>query len=298
MRITSTSVFDSSSAQMRRLSAEAGRINTTIATGVRFTQPSEDVVAFRALAGIKRAGEDTAVAQANLKRAGSLLDSTDAALASVETQMQRAQEIAIAAGSGTVSPEQRAIYAAELDAMVQDLARLANGTDATGQPLFSGTSTDAPYTIAADGTVTYVGAGEASPIPIGEGASIAATVPGSKAFGFTGVGGETDIFATVKGLADSLRAGSVPSGTLGDVKAALDNLGTTRASVGARGARVEIETARLADVAVARETTRAGLEDTDPYEAYAALQKTLSILEATQASFGKLSQLSLFDYLR
>jgi flagellar hook-associated protein 3 FlgL len=40
------------------------------------------------------------------------------------------------------------------------------------------------------------------------------------------------------------------------------------------------------------------LEDTDVTTAVTQLQKTLTILQATQASFTKLTSLSLFDYLR
>ena len=40
------------------------------------------------------------------------------------------------------------------------------------------------------------------------------------------------------------------------------------------------------------------MEDTDITSAVTELQKTLTILQATQASFTKLTGLSLFDYLR
>ena len=48
----------------------------------------------------------------------------------------------------------------------------------------------------------------------------------------------------------------------------------------------------------AREAERSGLEDTDITKAIVDLQKASTILQATQSSLTRLSQLSLFDYLR
>ena len=54
----------------------------------------------------------------------------------------------------------------------------------------------------------------------------------------------------------------------------------------------------MTDAATTRETERSGLEDTDVTAAITELQKTMTVLQATQASFSKLSSLSLFDYLK
>ncbi|WP_374137885.1 flagellin, partial [Sphingomonas sp.] len=63
-------------------------------------------------------------------------------------------------------------------------------------------------------------------------------------------------------------------------------------------ARLDLETARLESTALTREAERSGIEDTDLTTAIIELQKTTTILQATQASLGRLSSLSLFDYLR
>ena len=83
-----------------------------------------------------------------------------------------------------------------------------------------------------------------------------------------------------------------------DPDAALDQVGSTRTSIGARAFRMDLEAERLAEVDDMRESTRSGIEDVNPATAIAELQKTLTILQATQASFSKLTSLSLSDYLR
>ena len=70
-----------------------------------------------------------------------------------------------------------------------------------------------------------------------------------------------------------------------------------RASIGARGARLDIEADRLASAATDYKIERGALEGTDIQSAVIEMQKTLLTLQATQASFSQLSQLSLFNYI-
>ena len=69
-------------------------------------------------------------------------------------------------------------------------------------------------------------------------------------------------------------------------------------SSGRRGGHSARGTRRRQNAAAARESDRTELEDTDLSAAITELQKQMTILSATQASFSKLSSLSLFAYLR
>ena len=80
--------------------------------------------------------------------------------------------------------------------------------------------------------------------------------------------------------------------------AASTQVSAVQASLGARAARVELDQASLKQADTDRETTRSELEDTDITTAVTELQKTMTVLQATQASFTKLSSMSLFDYLK
>ena len=68
--------------------------------------------------------------------------------------------------------------------------------------------------------------------------------------------------------------------------------------LGARAARVELQQGLQKEDATNREIARSSLEDVDVTQAYVDLQKQMTALQATQASFSKLTNLSLFDYLR
>jgi flagellar hook-associated protein 3 FlgL len=293
MRVTTAQSFDRPSLLMASLNGKADRLQTQIATGKKIATPSDSAAGWQQLAGIKRATSDDTAYGDNVKLAQSLLASTDGVLGSVESQLQRAKAFAVQANTGTLSDADRNSILKDVEAIIADVLDQVNTRDARGYPLFGGATGDAAYAVQSNGTIAYVGQGEAPEIPIGDGVSIAATENGARAFG--------DMFAILSDLAAALQPGAeggAIEGAMDGLDSVLDQVSTTRASVGARAFRMDLEGERLADVAVDREAARAGIEETDTSTAIAELQKTLTILQATQASFTKLTSLSLFDYLR
>ena len=61
---------------------------------------------------------------------------------------------------------------------------------------------------------------------------------------------------------------------------------------------IDLNVERQNQMAELRNTEKAAVGGTDLVEAVARLQQTMTVLEASQASFARLSSLSLFDYLR
>ncbi|MBN2973611.1 flagellar hook-associated protein FlgL [Roseomonas aeriglobus] len=306
MRVATSLQYDRLRDRMSALSTKADSLNNQLATTKRISTPSDDAAGYRALTALKRAGANSDAELKNVDLATSLLDSSSTALASVESQLSRVQAIAISAGSATLSVEQRKALSAEVDVILDDLVRVANTTDARGTPLFSGDSVATPYVItpagasAATGTVSFTGSGEAGQIPIGDGRTIAATSSGANIFGNIPLkaGGTGDMFSIVKALSDKLKSGAPVTDDSVDIQAAMTSVVNAQTSIGARGARLELEKARLEDLALTREADRSSIEDADIPATITELKKVMTVLDATQASFGKLTSLSLFNYLR
>lgn len=295
----STSMFyDRTSASMTSLTARADALNTQISTGKKLTKPSDDVVAYQRLRTIATDGADGAASQANITTAQGVLTSADTALTSMTSQLQRASELAIQARNGTLNDTDRSAIATELSSIADELASLVNGKDTRGQPLFAGSGSGDAAVANADGTHTL--AASATPvIPIGDGQSVQ---PSENATAILGLSGGRNAIDMIAALATTLKAGGDTTGALGSAIADLSTVSTqvtdAQASIGARGARLDLETSRLATTATDREAARSGLEDTDIAQAVTQLQKTMTVLQATQASFTKLSALNLFDYLK
>jgi flagellar hook-associated protein 3 FlgL len=123
---------------------------------------------------------------------------------------------------------------------------------------------------------------------------------------YTMSGGQSgNLLASVKSLADGLTAGTLTSdqmnatgGTFDQLDAAMDQLTTTQTVVGTRMSWIttaqDIQTATTTQ----RAQTRSDVGGTNLVTAAAQLAQQQLALDASQASFIKLSGLSLFNYMK
>jgi flagellar hook-associated protein 3 FlgL len=118
-----------------------------------------------------------------------------------------------------------------------------------------------------------------------------------------------DMFTTLSKLADALESSTATQAERAnfnsDMATVLEQLGqandhllNVRAQVGTRLSSIDSAQEALADRKVELETTTSQLRDLDYAEAVSRMNQQLVGLQAAQASYSKISQLSLFDYLR
>ncbi|WP_162234670.1 flagellin N-terminal helical domain-containing protein [Sphingomonas sp. Leaf231] len=276
----------------------AVKLQTQIATGKKFTTPSENVAVGQQLAEFDRKNIDAAAYNSNMNMSASLLSQADTTLDSIVTQMQRATELTVRAGNGTLSVADRKVIGDELKAVVDTLVGLGNVPDSNGRSLFGSAAGTPAVTKNTDGTFTYNTAPSLSEVPIADNMSIQPTETAARIF--QSPAGDT--LAVLTQLAAALQAGDPTGesarGALDKVNTATDQVSIVQSSIGARAARVDLQQTLQENVSADREELRSSLEDTDLTSAAAEFAKTMTILNATQSSFSKLSQLSLFSYLR
>lgn len=298
MRVSTTQTYLRSMTLMSKLAAQADTSQSQIASGKRVVSASDDPVAYRQLAALTRADASDKAYAANVSTAQSVLDQSATTLTDIETQLQRATELFTRAGTGTLSAGDRDSIGKELQSILDTLYSLANTRDGRGQPLFGGATGDLPYTKAADGTISYASSGAPAGIPIGDQTTMEVSVPGDQAF----AAGSSDMFGVIADFLTAFQAGGdmqdAASTASSDIAKAMESVTLARTSVGARGTRLEMVSDQLAYSMDDRESARNSIEGADLATSIAEFQKTLTILQATQASFTKLSSLSLFDYLR
>ncbi|MEG3163421.1 hypothetical protein U1701_02325 [Sphingomonas sp. PB2P19] len=297
LSVSTSAFYDRAANTIASTTAKTDTINTQIASGKKFQAASDDSVAYQRLSGLARATADGKAYDTNLTIAGSLLQQADTTLSAISTQLQKASELAIQANNGTLSAAQRATIGEQLSGIADTITGLANIKDLRGQPLFGGADGGAAVTKNADGRYSYADTA-ASPIPIGDGQTVQAGETASRVLTF----GDTDALSVIAGLAAALQSGgdlgTTGAAAIDDLAAAGAQVTAMQASLGARAARVELHQAAQKDIATDREDTRSTIEDTDIVAATVELQKQMTILNATSASFTKLSSLSLFDYLK
>jgi flagellar hook-associated protein 3 FlgL len=299
MRISTSQMYSQPMSLMSKLTAQADKAQTQIATTKIGVTAVTDAAAYTKLQQIQRATTGDTTYKSNINVASSVLGQADQTLDSVETQLQRALELATRAANDTLSDDDRAAIGEELSAIRDTIYGLANTKDdIRGQPLFGGATGDTAYVKNADGSISFAGTGEPSGIPVADGESIQPSISGQRVF----TTGDADMFAIIGNLADALKSGTdvkAAAGTaLDGINTSLSTVSLARATIGARGARLDLKSDQMTAVAETREATRSGIEDTDIASATVELQKALTVLSATQSTFTKLTSLSLFNYLK
>ena len=86
--------------------------------------------------------------------------------------------------------------------------------------------------------------------------------------------------------------------SIGMIQSGIEHLALQRARIGANYNAADIQSEALARKALVVAETRAGIEDADMAEVISKLQSLLVNRDAAQQVFAKLSQQSLFDFLR
>ncbi len=291
----STSLFYSrGTTAMQKLSAQTDKLYEQISTGKKLVSPSDDAVGYQRLQLIARANADGVQDATNVQLAQSVLEQAGTAMTQITDALQRASELVIQGKTGTNSASAQEAIATELEGILSSIVSLANGTDARGAALFGGKDDTAAVTLSAGGTLSFA-EGKAGAMPIGDGQSVEANVNAGTFLATE----TTDLGTALTQIISALRAGeAIPADASDALTAISDQTTAMQASLGARAARVDIQAGQISSAVTDREIARSGIEDVDATAAVTELQKTMTILQATQASFTKLSSLSLFDYLR
>lgn len=300
----STSAFyDRARGDMTSLRKQTEALQAQISSGNRLTRSSDDPVAASRLRSLARADTLSKIDTANANRATADLNIADATMSDITTAISRAKELATQAANGTLSDTQRASIGKEMAAIHDTLVSLANTQDSNGKPLFGGDNATSAYTLDASGNATYTGTARSAEVSLGQGQTVTRSLTGPEFLNFKVGGVDTNLMATVKTLADALNAGTgdlagAARGSLDALSAGLDSVTTAQTVVGSRLAWLDMTTERATRMAETRASEEQDVGGADFANSVARLQQMMTVLEASQASFTKLSQLSLFNQLR
>ncbi len=294
--------YDRSLAQMGSLRGSLERIQTQISTGVRITRGSEDPAAASRLRTLARTERLSEVQADNAdKLARDLTEAGDEVLG-LANLLARARELAIAAANDPTGANGRAAIAEELAQLELELFDRANALTLTGEPLFAGTAAGPAFTRAADGTVTYNGNGDIASVPVAPGTQLERGLTGAQIFEFDLGGSPTSAFAVLAGLTAALQGGAADPAAaaraaIEGLDAAIDTATRSQTVLGTRLAWVEVIQDNQNQRALTLAEHKSAIGDTDLGEAIARLQQTLTALEASQASFARVSNLTLFNVI-
>lgn len=158
MRISSIQAFNNGVNGIGRNYANVIRTQEQISSGNRILTPADDPVASVRLLQLEQQQAVLGQYKQNLTAAKNSLTQEETTISSVVNVLQRVRELAVQAGGGALSADDRKSIAKELSEREGELLNLMNSRNARGEYLFSGfLGKTEPFIRNPDGTYSYQG---------------------------------------------------------------------------------------------------------------------------------------------
>jgi flagellar hook-associated protein 3 FlgL len=267
-----------------------------VSTGKRIASPSDDPVGIAIALGLRRDQGATAAWRRNIDDSLTWLNTTDRALDQALDVVQRAHELAVQGGNGTLSNAARALIASEVDSLRSQFVEIGNSS-LGGRFIFGGTAT---------GTQPFDPATEAATLPINTGLINREVAQGSViSVNITAdrlqkpPGATPDIFTVLDNLSTALSTDDFNGITtaLDDLSQHQVNINALRGEGAAKINRLELTASRFEAQHIATGDQLSRIEDADMAEAITDLSMRESVYRSALAVGARVIQPSLVDFL-
>jgi flagellar hook-associated protein 3 FlgL len=315
-RMSSNQIHQSGLNVILDAQAKLSRTQEELASGKRLLNPSDDPVAAAQIQNVRSELSRIETLQANIAAASSELAMVEDSVTNIEDILMRAKELAVRGANATLSVEDKAIVATEIDSLREQLFAAANTKATNGDYIYGGYAVaQIPYSDTGI-SATYEGDGGVRAINIAPGLTVSTRFAGEDVFGqASAVSGQLNTFEALAVLSAGLRGNSsgavtlltsnggavTPSEAINTAMDALDinleNVRSVRTQLGVRMNRVDDQLSLNDNFNVRLQETLSGLEDLDYTKAITDMNLQMVALEAAQKAYTNTQGLSLFNYL-
>jgi flagellar hook-associated protein 3 FlgL len=307
MKISTRLLFDRGSAQMSNVQTQLAKSQAQLAQGKQIINASDAPNQAATIQRLKSILNKQDSYQSSLDTIKARLQGEDSTLQNVSDLLVRAKEVAVQGANDTLNAGDRKALGTEMQALRDQLLSLANTKDSNGNYLFSGSRVKQPaFAETANGSPAYMGDQTRMNVRVGDQRSIPINRTGTDAFvpvarldadGKTsGIGFFQVMDNLITGL-NTNKATDIRRG-VGELDDLMQGVSLARANVGTNLNVVDQQTAVIEDTALNLKTTLSSIEDLDYASAITKMNQQMMSLEAAQASFAKVSQLNLFNYIK
>jgi flagellar hook-associated protein 3 FlgL len=273
------------------IQADLSRVTEAAVTGLEVREPSDAPGRWHGILDLQAGLDDQPRYQANATSATSLLATVDTALGEATDAMDRAREIAVQMSSETYNDEDRALVAAEVDALRAQLITIGN-TAMGDRYVFAGLAYDLPPFN--DVTGVYGGSNTTPEAIVGRDQRVQTGLDGSTIF--------PDAIAALEALSTALRQGpgsaTATQALLDPLEAAQDLFIEGRAQAGFAFNDAEDALQIAQNLELTFQTALDGEIAADPIATYTRLAELKGSYEAALQVSARSGGTSLFELLR
>ena len=294
MRISTAQYYRVNAEQMQARQNKVAESQAKLGSGKQILHPSEDPNKADLMSRLEGAKEKQKVYGKNLDAAETRLTAEETVLTSMIQIMQRITELGIQAGNDTLGDEDRDVIGAEVRALRGELLNLSNTRDLSGNYIFSGNKVDQPAFVEnPSGEVIYNGDYGRFEINVSDVRKMSINTIGPELF-------TSADFATLDDMVSKLADddGDGIRAAIGGLHAIHDKLTVSYGTMAGRVSEIESQRAIIEDTQLRLDELLMREDDLDYATAVTELTQESLALQALQSSFAKLSQMSLFDYIR
>ena len=302
MRISNQQLFENSVNQMTQQHSKVADLQSRIAEGKQLLNPSDNAEKTALIQRLNSALGRQKVYESTLDSVSARLDLEESTIRSSTDMLQRLKELALLSNDGSISSSDRATRVfAELTQLREGLLSQANQQDMNGNYVFSGSDVQSAAFTEISGITTYSGNQDNMAVDISETRYFTLNRPGDAIFSNIDRGGvDVGFFQVIDDFISALgtNTGTDIERALSEIDTLSNNMAEAIGDVGARQRTVDSQKNIIADTKLRYELMLNAETELDYTLAITQLTSEMLSLEAAQASFAKISQLSLFDYIR
>lgn len=248
-------------AQLRQVDQAKQKVLAQLASGKSINSAADNAAGLAVAEGLRSQQLGDTQGIRNAYDGISLTQTADGALSQITQNSQRLEELAVQAGNGALSADNRAALQKEADQLTQQNSQIIEGTTYNGQQLFNGGN-----------TVTFQVGGQGT-----SSAQLSVTAPdltsgASKLNGYNSSGSAT-------GTIDL----SNPGAALSQIQSDLKQLGNYRADLGAAANRFGTAIENLTTSSIDTEAARSRIQDADYAAASSELARQQILSNSSQA---------------
>lgn len=217
VRVSTGMIFDAGVSSMQMRTGSLLKTQQQISSGRRILSPSDDPVAAARALDVTQAKSINAGQAEVRNNARSTIGLADSQLESVSSLLIRVRELAVQAGNGALSSNDRSSLAAELRSRFDELVALANSTDGTGQHLFGGyQSSSRPFAGSVANGVSYGGDDGMRTLKVSDSRLLPISDSGNDVFMRIQNGNGVFATSTRDALPGNIRTAAIDLGTVND----------------------------------------------------------------------------------